>query len=214
MDRPVAQLLAVTALLAATLSSMATPAAAQGDHHLVLKLTLAGPIPGDAAFNMYVQTDPPTLGQSLFTVCARTEFTRPCEARTYTAKNGPFMAGTVIVFRYLRWNGVRQEAFYAGRVTLPEQGPDPVYHVTYDYGLDLPDTSVTVTSPEITTADATPFWFAALTLAVVAVLLVSRRRAPRSAEELEPLPAKVSVKGERRPDAHLPHQVEAREIDE
>jgi hypothetical protein len=121
---------------------LGTPVSAIGPGP-TLNLKLAGPVPRDAAFNLYLDTDPPTAGQTGINVCALSDYTRPCvSGKTFTFSFLGYDAGTTLVFRFERWDGHRNVPFYSGRVTITAENPNPVFNVTYDYNLGMPDTAI------------------------------------------------------------------------
>lgn len=139
-------------------------------------LALAGVVPADEEFVLYVQTDPPMLEQTRVNFCeAANEATSPdvsfavcASGEQYGLFPATFEAGTVIEFRYERWVGGRAVTFYEGRVTVTEENPNPTFTVTYDYSLRLPDTAM---SGRPSTAPIA----VALLLTLLSVLVLGRR---------------------------------------
>jgi hypothetical protein len=155
------------------LLSVSAVKATPTDTHAIFRLTLAGPVPNDAAFNLHLDTVPASAGQTGFNFCALSDYTRPClSGKTYMYGVGGFEVGTVLAFRFERWNGERNEPIYSGRVTLTRADPDHTFTVTYDYSLGLPNTAV---SP---TQSGPLIWLVpgALLASVPFVVLVRRRR--------------------------------------
>jgi hypothetical protein len=113
-------------------------------------LTLGGPVPMDQEFVLYVQTDPPTLDQTRFNFCypantatsPKVTFAVCRSGEEYGLFPASFKLGTVVEFRYERWDDGRPFTFYEGRVTITEDNRTPTFRVVYDYSLTLPDTAM------------------------------------------------------------------------
>jgi hypothetical protein len=174
-----AGIVTVGLVAAAILFSVSAAAATSTDTTAVFRLTLAGAVPKDAAFNLYLQTDPPTVGETSTNFCALSDHTRPClSGETYVSGIGGFEVGTVLVFRFERWNGERNQPIYVGRVTLTKANADVAFHVTYDYDLRLPNTAQ-APPPSATRGG---IWLASIGLLITVVSVVTLRRQRRVRE--------------------------------
>ena len=81
-------------------------------------LHLTAPVDGTTAFQLYLQTDPATMGQDLIELCGPFEWSlKPCDpaGSPFWYAAGPWDIGTTLVYRFERFDGEKAHVFSDGR---------------------------------------------------------------------------------------------------